>query len=111
MIINKLKHVIIMEDDFEKFQSSQNENKILVMSFFKRTYKLLVCMNKNIPIMSIDWMNNLCQNGYNEKDMEDYFLQRKNKYSFFNQLKISYFYRKKLGHGFMLKYRVIRKNK
>jgi hypothetical protein len=57
----------------------------------------------------MDWMQNLLHRGYKDKDIENYFLQRKNKMTFFNQLKISYFYRKKLGHGFLKKYCVLGK--
>ena len=101
---------MVLEEDFEKFvKNDSNLNRLLIMSSFKRTYKLLVSMNLNIPIICSDWIKNnlpIFQNGYFKyQNIQDsiykYFLKTDKKGKLFDQLKFSYIFRKNLKHGFL----------
>ena len=65
------------------------------MSFFKRTFKVLICMNMNIPIVSFDWLFKYKENVHLNKNYLDYFIQKKNNLEDTNNLKEAFKRRKK----------------
>ena len=81
------------------------------MSFFKRTYKLLMSVNLNIPVVSVSWLQCLISKSENKNQiaLERFFLKRTDRGFNFDQLKAAYFYRKTLRKGFLEGYTIIGK--
>ena len=99
---------VLIEDNFDKFMSSQNLLKrVLVMSHFKRTFKLLMSVNMNIPVVSIDWLDSLITN-QDSVSLERFFLKRTNRSNVnYDKLKAAFFYRKHLKRGFLTGHNII----
>ena len=103
---------IKIEENFNKFLSwSKPSRRVLVMSFFKRTFKLLMCVNLNIPVVSVTWLQCLTNDSGSQTQvaLERFFLKRTEHTYNFDQLKAAYFYRKTLGKGFLHGHTIIGK--
>lgn len=95
---------IKVEENFTRFLAWPTPSRrVLVMSFFKRTFKLLMCVNLNIPVVSVAWLQCLTSHSGRQTQMalERFFLQRTDRGCNMDQLKAAYFYRKTLGKGFL----------
>ena len=78
--------------------------RVLVMSGFKRTFKLLMSVNLNIPVISVEWLECLTSNTSSQPQVspERFFIKRTSVGgSNYDQLKAAYFYRKTLKTGFL----------
>jgi hypothetical protein len=76
------------------------------MSFFKRTFKLLMSVNLNIPVVSFDWLECLSSQANVQVSPERFFMKRPEARNY-DQLKAAYFYRKTLKTGFLFGYTII----
>lgn len=93
-----------IEENFRRFLDWRRPSRrVLVMSFFKRTFKLLMCVNLNIPVVSVAWLQCLTDHSRSQAQVavERFFLKRTDRSLNFDQLKAAYFYRKTLGKGFL----------
>ena len=101
-----------IEENFTKFLEWPIPcRRVLVMSFFKRTFKLLMSVNLNIPVVSVSWLQALISGSGNQSQvaLERFFIKRTDHGFNFDQLKAAYFYRKTLRKGFLNGHTIIGK--
>ena len=132
-LVNTLKTIsnIHICEDFEKFVNEGNEDpqiqKVLVMKKYKRTYKLIVAMNKNILPLNYDWILDVSKNknifsnpcdyfisfpqngkilpGYNKSNIVGWFKHHSHKFKV--DLEQSYLMRKQSPFGFLENHNII----
>lgn len=132
-LLGKLRRIpnIFIFEDFEKFINSGEETpevqKVLIMSKFKRTYKLIVAMNKNVLPLNYGWVEDVARNqnifsnpcnffveyprdqkilpGYNKSNVVGWFKHHSHKFKI--NLKCSYLTRKQSICGFLENHNVI----
>jgi hypothetical protein len=128
--LRKISNISIFED-FEKFVNTGNEDsqvqKVLIMGKYKRTYKLIVAMNKNILPLSYGWAEDVAKNknifsnpcnffieypqdqkilpGYNKSNVVGWFKHHSHKFKI--NLQSSYLTRKQSIYGFLENHNVI----
>lgn len=101
---------IFIEEDFEKFKNWKGKaQRILLMKSFKRTFKLIVCVNLNIPVLGMEWVEHLIEKKAANFGLDRFFLKRHQDSQAFDQLKAAFYYRKSLGKGFLTGHCVISK--
>ena len=129
-VLNSLPNVEVFED-FEQFVEQKREDvnirKVLVMDNYKRTYKLIVAMNRNILPLSYKWVENIASEKSIFKNPTNFFLKypkssklpnefnknnsstwfEKHSHKFTIDLKKAYFLRKNSEQGFLQNHNVI----
>lgn len=128
--LKKMPNIFVFED-FEKFVNAENKDsqiqKVLIMERYKRTYKLIVAMNKNILPLDYKWAEDVAKNknifsnpcdhfieypkdqkifpGYNKFNVVGWFKLHSHKFKI--NLKQSYLMRKQSTFGFLENHNVI----
>ena len=132
-ILKTLKEIpnIFVFEDFEKFVNTGDQDpqiqKVLIMEKYKRTYKLIVAMNKNILPLSYKWIADVATNknifsnpsknfieypndqkilpGYNKSNVVGWFKHHSHKFTV--DLRLSYLKRKQSSQGFLENHNII----
>lgn len=99
---------IKIEEDFEAFRNWKGPGqRILLMKSFKRTLKLIVSVNLNIPVVGMDWVETLIEKNGSNMALDRFFLKKHKYCGVYDQLKAAFYYRKSLGKGFLTNHVII----